>query len=341
MNTSTIGLDIAKNVFVYAMLSANGTQLKTTKLKRAHVLQHFAQLPASIIGIEACPGAHYWARALINLGHEVKLLPAQYVKPFLRGDKTDARDALAIAEALGRPNMSFVQINTEAQQDLQSLHRVRQRVMRDRVSVLLQIRGLLYEYGIVFAQGASQVLPALRAQLSEDSVLSARAQDMFRALLAEVQAFDARIKELDLQLTAIAAEDERAALLNTLPGLGLITITATLASVGSATHFRSGRAMAQCLGIVPGEFSSGGKQRQTGIHKRGNVYLRTLFIQCARSLLGRSKDKTGPLLTWATAIKARSGFNVAAVALANKLVRIAWVILSRREVFDERKLLRV
>lgn len=340
MNITTIGLDIAKNVFAVCGLDLHGKPVLKKTLKRAQVLTYFANLPACLIGIEACPGAHYWARELFNLGHTVKLLPAQHVKRYLTGDKTDARDAMAIAEAVTRPTMTFVAVNTEGQQDLQMVHRIRERIVRERRALLLQIRGLLYEYGVVFAQGAKQVERVLREQLASTHRFSGLATTLWQDLLSQLLAIESRLAEYDLRLKQLSRDSDDAKRLQTVPGFGPVNATALIASVGDANHFRNGRKLAACLGVVPREYSSGGKQKQYGISKRGNVYLRTQLIHGARTVLRHAEGKTDRLSCWALGIKARHGFNVAAVALANKLARIAWVVLTKNVAYDESQLVK-
>lgn len=336
MNITTIGLDIAKNVFAVCGLNTHGKPVLKKTLKRAQVLTYFANLPACLIGIEACPGAHYWARELFNLGHTVKLLPAQHVKRYLTGDKTDARDAMAIAEALTRPTMTFVAVNTEAQQDLQMLHRVRERLVKQRRALLLQIRGLLNEYGIVFATGTSHYEAMLQTQIADEQRFSGLARTLWQELLNQLQDVEMRIAACDTHLNNVCRDNEDVKRLRAIPGIGPVIATALVASVGNAQQFRNGRKLAACLGLVPTEYSSGGKQKQYGISKRGNKYLRTQLIHGARSALRWASKRTDRLSQWALAIQAKHGFNVASVALANKLARIAWVILAKHTHYQER-----
>jgi len=334
MNITVVGLDIAKNVFVLCGLNQAGKPMLQRKLSRAKVLGFFANLPVCLIGIEACPGAHYWARELLRFGHQVKLVPAQYVQPFVRGDKTDARDARAIAEAITRPDMTFVQINTDAQQDLQMVHRVRQRLVKERTALLLQIRGLLNEYGIVFPQGSQRVAAVLRELLADTQSFSGLALVIWHDLLVQLQTKEQQVADYDARVQQLCRDTPQAARLQQAPGIGPLTATAFVAAFGNASHFASGRKLAACLGLVPREHSSGGKQQLLGITKRGNAYLRTLLIHGARTLLRHADKKTDRLSCWACSLKARKGFNVAAVALANKLARIAWAMLSRDADYD-------
>jgi transposase len=334
MNITVVGLDIAKNVFVLCGLNQAGKPVLQRKLSRAKVLSFFANLPVCLIGIEACPGAHYWARELLKFGHQVKLVPAQYVQPFVRGDKTDARDARAIAEAITRPDMTFVQINNHAQQDLQMVHRVRQRLVKERTALLLQIRGLLNEYGIVFPQGSPRVAAVLRELLADTQSFSGLALAIWHDLLVQLQTKEQQVAEYDVRIQQLCRDTPQANRLQQTPGIGPLTATAFVAAFGNASHYASGRKLAACLGLVPREHSSGGKQQLLGISKRGNVYLRTLLIHGARTLLRYADKKTDRLSRWACSLKARKGFNVAAVALANKLARIAWAMLSKDADYD-------
>lgn len=339
MNITTIGLDIAKHVFAVCGLDAHGKPVLRKSLKRPQVLTYFANLPACLIGIEACPGAHYWARELFNLGHTVKLLPAQHVKRYLTGDKTDARDAMAIAEAVTRPTMTFVAVNTEAQQDLQMVHRIRERLVKQRRALLLQIRGLLNEYGIIFPQGASRYDEVLQTQMADTQKFSGLARMLWQDLQAQLHDVEHRLATYDRHLTQACRDSDDVKRLLAIPGIGPVVATALVASVGNAQHFRSGRKLAASLGLVPTEYSSGGKQKQYGISKRGNTYLRTQLIHGARSALRCAGKRTDRLLQWAVTIQAKHGYNVAAVALANKLARVAWVILAKHADYEAKRLM--
>ena len=334
MNVTTIGLDIAKNVFQVHGVDGHGKVVLRKKLSRGKVLEWFANLPPCLIGIEACPGAHYWARELLKLGHSVKLMPAQYVKAYVKGNKNDGNDAEAICEAVSRPGMRLVAINTEAQQEIQMLHRIRSRVIAERTALLNQIRGLLGEYGIVFGPGPSQVRRGIAVLLTgEDPRLSAMARELVLGFQAELRELDERIGHYDARVKATCAGDARSVKVAALPGIGPLTATALVAAVNDGKQFQNGRQMAANLGLTPREHSSGGKQRLLGITKRGNTYLRTLLIHGARTVLRHATGKTDRLSRWALAIQARRGANVAAVALANKLARIAWAVLARDRIY--------
>ena len=334
MNPTTIGLDIAKNVFQAHGVDQNGKVVVRKRFSRAKVLEFFANLPPCLIGMEACPGAHYWARELMKGGHAVKLMAAQYVKAYVKGNKNDGNDAAAICEAVSRPGMRFVAINTEAQQDTQMLHRIRSRLVAERTALINQVRGLLGEYGIVFAQGPSQVRRGLAVLLAEeDPRLSGMARELLADLNGQLLALDERIANYDARVKAACAADEHSAKLAELPGIGPLTATALAAAVNDGKQFDNGRQMAASLGLTPREHSSGGKQRLMGITKRGDTYLRTLLIHGARTVLRHAEGKTDRLSRWALAVQARRGANVAAVALANKLARIAWAVLARDRIY--------
>ena len=245
MNPTTIGLDIAKNVFQVHGVDENGKVVVRKRFSRAKVLEFFANLPPCLIGMEACPGAHYWARELMKLGHAVKLMAAQYVKAYLKGNKNDGNDAEAICEAVGRPGMRFVAINTEGQQDTQMLHRIRSRLVAERTALINQVRGLLGEYGIVFAQGPSQVRRGMSVLLGkEDPRLSGMAHELLADLNTQLRALDERIANYDARVKAACATDERSAKLAELPGIGPLTATALTAAVHDGKTFDNGRQMA-------------------------------------------------------------------------------------------------
>ena len=324
-----IGLDIAKNVFVAVGRDAHGKIVLKRMLSRGDVLSTFANMPATVIGIESCAGSHYWARKLLAHGHDVKLIAAQHTRAYVSGNKNDTNDAAAIAEARSRESTKYVPINTEAQQDLQMLHRARQALMQERTAMICRIRAFACEYGQVFAVGVAKFLKGVTAWLAEiENGLSGSALATFTELKAQLDDKDARIAVYDARLTEAAKEDERAKKLMAMPGIGKLTATAVLAAVADAHHFNNGRDFAANLGLVPREHSSGGKQRLFGITKRGDKYLRTLLIHGARSALLWAGEKPDKMLRWALKLAERRSFNVAVVALANKMARVIWAILA-------------
>ena len=331
MNVSpkVIGLDIAKNVFVAVGRDEPGKVVWKRMLSRSEVLSTFANMPVTTIGIEACAGSHYWARKLGAMGHDTKLIAAQHTRAYVTGNKNDTNDAAAIAESRSRASTKYVPINTEAQQDLQMLHRARQALMQERIGMICRIRAFAGEYGQVFAVGVAKFCTGLNAWLSDaQNGLSGSAIATFTELKAQLDDKDARIAAYDQRLSQAAKEDARAARLMEVPGIGKLTATAVLATVADAHHFDNGRDFAANLGLVPREHSSGGKQRLFGITKRGDTYLRTLLIHGARSALRCAGDKPDKLLRWAQKLAERRGANVAAVALANKMARVIWALLA-------------
>lgn len=324
-----IGLDIAKNVFVAVGRDTHGKVVLKRTLSRGDVLSTFANMPATVIGIESCAGSHYWARKLLAQGHDVKLIAAQHTRAYVSGNKNDTNDAAAIAEARSRESTKYVPINTEAQQDLQMLHRARQALMQERTAMICRIRAFAGEYGQVYALGVAKFLKGVTAWLAEiENGLSGSALATFTELKAQLDDKDARITVYDERLAGAAKEDERAKKLMAMPGIGKLTATAVLAAVSDAHHFNNGRDFAANLGLVPREHSSGGKQRLFGITKRGDKYLRTLLIHGARSALLWAGEKPDKMLRWALKLAERRSFNVAVVALANKMARVIWAILA-------------
>ena len=302
------------------------------KCSRKQLLAFTANLQVQLIGMEACSGSHFLGRALREQGHEVRLIPAQYVKPYVQTNKSDFLDAEAIAEAVQRPRMRFVPIKTDEQLDLQALHRVRERWVMRRTAAVNQIRSLLLERGLTMPKGRRHV-DALLPRILEDAEL--KLSFSFRVLLAqlrvELDQLTGRIEQMDAVIQQTAKENEACQRLSEIPGVGPVTATALIAAVGNASDFRKGRNLAAWMGIVPGEYSTGGKQKLLGISKRGNKYLRTLFIQGARSVVQQRHNQTPGLSSWLAQLLARTHQNVVIVALANKLVRMAWAVLYKNE----------
>lgn len=330
MKLTRIGIDLAKTIFQLHGVDAQEDKVLKRRLRRAQVLEYFANLSPCLIGMEACGSAHYWARKLTELGHEVRLIAPQFVKPYVKSNKNDANDAEAICEAVGRPNMRFVQIKSVAQQDIQALHRVRSELVRHRTAKVNQIRALLAEYGIVLAQGVTQVRRALPVLIEDvDGMLSADFGLLLSGLREDLVHLDGRVANLDRQIDKLARTDADARRLLTLRGIGPITATALVASLGDAGQFARGRDASAWVGLVPGQHSSGGKDRLLGISKRGNAYLRTLLIHGARSVVKNAHRKDDRLSVWIQSLCARRNKNVAAVALANKTMRMAWALMVR------------
>lgn len=334
MNVHTIGLDISKNVMQVHGANLAGATMRCRRLKRKQVIEFFFRLPPCLVAIEACAGSHYWARELLKLGHQVKLIPAQYVKPFVRRSKTDAHDAAAICEAARQAEMPTVAVNSEQQQAVQMLHRIRQRLMEERTALINQTRGLLGEYGIIFPIHVTAFKEGTRLLLAdEDHKLPLLAHELLQDPCTELIALEERIAVIDARVKHLAQEDERCKRLVDIPGIGPVTATALIATVGDARRYRSARHMAASFGLTPHEHSSGAKQRLLGISKRGDRYLRWLLVQGARSIMRFASRRNDALSRWASLLAIRRGVNIAAVALANKLARIAWALLAKNERF--------
>jgi transposase len=330
-------VDLAKHVFqVHGVDRQEQVQVKRA-LSRRQMLSYFARQAPCLIGMEACASAHYWARALGQLGLTVKLIPPQFVKPYVKSQKNDANDAEAICEAVGRPSMRFVAVKSAAQQDVQALHRIRSELVRQRTAKANQIRGLLSEYGMVVPVGIGMLRRAI-PEIQEDAEngLSGLFRRVLGGLRQDLETFDARVAELDAEIAQVALSDETAQRLQSIPGVGPMTATALVAAVGDARQFARGRDLAASLGLTPGQHSSGGKERLLGITKRGDCYLRTLLVHGARAVLKVAGRKDDPRSRWVMSVATRRHKNVAAVALANKMARIAWALLTGGGRYDSR-----
>jgi transposase len=340
MELHTIGIDLGKTVFHLVGLNLRGEAVVRKKFSRRQLLQFTANLHVELIGMEACGGAHFLGRALREQGHEVRLMPAQYVKPYVKTNKNDYIDAEAIAEAVARPTMRFVPIKTDEQLDMQSLHRVRERWVMRRTSIVNQIRGLLLERGITLRKGRRYVDAALPGILEDaDSKLSGALRVLLAQLKLELDQMAIRIDEADAVLNKTAHENEACQRLVAIPGIGPVTATALIAAIGNGAAFRKGREFAAWMGVVPREHSTGGKQKLLGISKHGNSYLRRLFIQGARAVLQQRTKQAPGMSAWLAQLTGRAHHNVVAVALANKLARIAWAVLAKEEQYRPQALI--
>jgi len=334
MKLHTIGIDLGKTSFHLVGLNERGEVIVRKKFSRGQLLRFSANRKVHVIGMEACGGSHFLGRALEEQGHEVRLIPAQYVKPYVKTNKSDYIDAEAIAEAVGRPTMRFVPIKSDDQLDLQSLHRVRERWVSRRTAVINQIRGLLLERGITLRKGRCHVEVALPRILEDaDAKLSGALRLLLAQLKLELDQLDTRVEEADAVIQKTAEENEACKRLVKIPGIGPVTATAVIAAIGNGAAFRKGREFAAWMGVVPREHSTGGKQKLLGISKRGNRYLRKLFVQCARAVLQQKTKQTPGLKAWLEKLTARTHRNVAGVALANKLARMAWAVLATGEAY--------
>ena len=337
MKISRIGIDLAKNVFQLHGVDGHETTVFKRQLRRAQFLRVLlAQTEADCeIGMEACGGAHHWARQLQAKGYTVRLIPPQYVKPYVKTNKTDANDAQAICEAMSRPDMRFVAVKSIEQQDMQAVHRIREELKKQRHAKANQIRGLVAEYGLVAPQRVTALRTAIPEWLEDaENSLTHR----FRALLADLyedlRGLEHRLGELDAEVEEIARTDPLAKRLMQLRGVGPLVATALVASVGDGRQFTQGRQMAAALGLTPKQYSTGGKARLLGISKRGDPYLRSILIHGARAVVTKCKDRDDRLSRWARALADRRHANVAAVALANKTVRMAWAMMQSGSDYD-------
>jgi transposase len=328
MNITTIGLDLAKSTFHVVGLDAEGREQLRKCLSRSQVIKYFAQSPACLVGMEACGGSDYFARALGGLGHTVKLVPAQYVKAYLRGQKNDYNDARAIAEAVRSPQLRGVAVKTVEQQDVQSLIRLREGAVNSRTAVVNRLRGLLAEYGVVVRPGVNALRRALPMILEDvDNALSERFRRLLRLEQQHLDALEAHVRALTEELLVVSKQDARVRQLQSAPGYGPIVASVFVNAIGDGRQYSCGRDVSAALGIVPRQHSSGGKQVLLGISKRGDRYLRSLLIHGARAVVNAARKKDDPLSRWVNQVRATRGINKATVALANKLARIGWAIV--------------
>jgi transposase len=329
MKIVMIGIDLGKTLCSVACLDASGAVVLRRRMKRGSVLPFTAQLEPCTVAMEACCGAHHLGRQIVAQGHAVRLMSAEYVRPYVKAQKNDERDAEAIAEAATRPTMRFVEIKSEAQLEVQSLHRVRGRLVAERTAAINQLRALLLERGITVPQGRRKIERMLPEILRDErNGLGPRLRQLIADMREEWRGIDRRISEFDHELAERARAEETTRRLMRIPGIGVLTATALVAAVGDARTFTRGRDLAAWLGLVPRQATTGGKPKLLGISKRGNTYLRTLLVHGARTALpGLAKSET-PLGRWLRGLLDRAHRNVAIVALANKLSRIAWAVLA-------------
>lgn len=336
MNIKRIGLDLAKQVFQVHAVDSHEQVVCRRQLKRDKVQDFFRQLAPCLVAMEACGSAHYWARELRQLGHEVRLIAPQFVKPYVKGDKHDAHDAEAICEAASRPSMRFVPVKNPEQQAIQAVHRIRSRLVRARTALVNEIHGLLAEFGLVTSRrGRAAAAELLEAVIKgEHGRLPAPMGRLLVGLKKEWQGLDTRIDQLNDAIQEHVRSDARIQRLLELEGVGPITASALVASAGDARQFRSGRQFAAWLGLVPRQHSSGGRQCLGGISKRGDTYLRTLMVHGSRAVIRTCATKTDKRSLWLQELIKRRNKNVATVALANKNARIIWALLSRETSYQ-------
>jgi transposase len=329
---TTIGLDLAKSVFQVHAVDAMGSVVMRKRLRRSQVLAFFAEIPPCLIGLEACATAHYWARELIALGHEARLMPPNYVKAYVKRNKHDVADAEVICEAVRRPSMRFVPIKTAEQQSALMMHRARDLLVRQRTMLVNALRGHLAEFGLIEAQGLHKVAKLIAIVTDEnDGRVPYIARQVLQVMINHIEDIQVRIVGLEKQVLAWHKSNPVSQRLATIPGIGPIIATAIAATVADPNTFRSGREFAAWLGLVPRQNSTGGKARLGGISKRGDSYLRRLLVNSAHTVLLCSKQaKTDP---WLTSLLSRKPRLVAAVALANKTARVAWALMSRQDTY--------
>ena len=330
-----IRVDLAKSSFQLYAEDESGKKMMNRKMSKKKLAEFMTRLEPCMVGMETCGTAHYWARKFRQMGHEVVLLAPQYVKPYVKTNKNDAADAEAICEAMQRPNMRFVAIKETDQQDVQAIHRMRSLAVERRTAQVNQIRGLLMEFGIDIPRGRNNVNRETPFILEDaENGLSELFREEMHGLYQELLHMDQRIHHYDQKIDAIAQADQQAQRLMTIPGIGPMTATALLAAVGDISTFKSGRELSAWLGLTPRQHSTGGKPLLLGISKRGDVYLRQLLIHGARSVIKWVDHKLDANSLWAKEVKDRRNFNIASVAMANKMVRVAYALLSKGEYFQ-------
>jgi len=334
-NHSLIAIDLAKNVFQVCTINPNNRVQMNKSFNRKTLSEFMIQQASTTVAMEACYSSHYWARLFESYGHQVKLLPAQHVKPFVRGNKNDHNDALAIAEAAQRPDIKAVPIKTIAQQDIQTLHRLRERCVSQRTSLSNQTRGLLSEYGIIFPKGVKAFKQTLMNLLDpEDTQLSTAIKLQIQYVSDEFNRMSLRLKELNQTLAQIARDNPHCTRLMSVPGIGYVNATALYSAIGNGSQFKNARELSVWLGITPKQFASGNKQVMAGITKRGNRYLRKQLIHGARAMMIRCKKHDDHLSHWLQSIVIRRGPNKACVALANKMARLCWTLLQKNQMYN-------
>jgi transposase len=336
MKFKRIGVDLAKQVFQVHGVDSHEQVVCRKQLKRAQMLDFFRQCEPCLVAMEACGSAHYWARELRTLGHEVRLIAPQFVKPYVKSGKNDANDAEAICEAASRPTMRYVEVKSVEQQASQALHRIRSRLIRARTALVNEIRGLLGEFGLIAVQRGTAATRRLIQTAMEDAEngLPGQMRELLSGLQDELDERDAHLSRLDGMIQRQSREDERVKRLLEVEGIGPISATAIVSAVGDARQFSNARQFAAWLGLVPRQHSSGGKERLGSINKQGDTYLRTLLIHGARAVLRHCQNKEDRRSEWLQQLLCRRNMNIATVALANKNARIVWAILSRGENYQ-------
>lgn len=332
MEIKTVGIDIGKTWFHLIGCNHVGTPVARHKLNRGKLMQFVANLPRCLIAMEACPGSQHLSRAFERHGHDVRLIAPKFIKPYLKGQKNDFNDAAAIAEAVTRPTMRFVPPRSNEQLDLQAVHRIRDRLIGERTAVINQIRAFLIEYGLPIKEGRAALRRNLVNVLEDaENGLSGRMRQLIARLREHWQGLESQIDECTHEIELVAKRNDDCRRLVAVPGIGPLGATALIAAIGNGATFRKGRELAAWLGLVPRQRTTGGKPTLLGISKRGNSYLRRLFIHGARSVLQHLKRDDHELGSWVTQLERRAHKNVVIVAIANKIARIAWAVLARQE----------
>lgn len=335
MDIKLLSIDLAKQTFQLQGMDATNRVCLKKRLSRSRLKQFVANLAPCEIAMESCGGAHYWARLCESYGHKVKMMAPQHVKPFVMTNKSDPNDTDGIAVAAQRPTMRFVPVKSIEQQDIQALHRIRARLMSQRNQVVCELRGLLMEYGIVFSRQVGHVRRMVPQILEDaDNTLTPVGRRFINDLYEEFKHFDIKLGEYDKQLQLIYKQSEACQRIGEIEGIGYLTATAIVAAIGDGSAFKNGRELSAWLGIVPKHSASGERCQLLGISKRGDRYLRTLFIHGGRSVASRSDNKTDKRSQWINDVKARRGIHIASVAVANKNARIVWALLSGNEHYQ-------
>lgn len=334
-NIKVLGIDLAKNVFQLHGTDAKGRCVLKKRLTREKLPTFMATLPPCLIGIEASGGAHYWARLFVSMGHTVKMMAPQFVKPYVKSNKNDQNDANGIAEAVTRPNMRFVPIKMIEQQDVLLSHRARELAIKQRTAQANQLRGLLAEYGIIVPKGIRYLKTLIQILESNQDKLTIKSYEIFIRLYEQFKVYDAQVAIYDKEIECAAKQNAKCREIMKIEGIGPLTASAAVATIGDAKLFKNGRELSAWLGLVPKQRSSGNTIRLSGMSKRGDRYVRTLFIHGARSVVKKCEHKTDKRSLWIADKKHRSGYNKASVALANKNARIVWAILTTGECYRQ------
>ena len=334
MKITTVGIDLAKSVFSMHGIDEHGKAVLRRTVSRGKVMEVMAGIAPCLVGVEACSGAHHWGRELGSLGHTVRIMAPRFVAPYRKSGKNDGNDAEAICEAVGRPSMRFVAVKSAEQQALLVVHRVRKGLSDERTALINQLRGLLSEFGIVIAKGRYQARHQLPVVLDDpDNGIPVLARQVLVEVNERIRELDARLLAYDRRIEALARQSEAAQRLLAVPGIGPVTATAIVATVGHATEFKNGRQFAAWLGLVPRQYSTGGKTRLGRITKQGDVYLRTLLIHGTRAVLARVSERTDRASSWVRGLIERRGYKRAAVALAAKNARTIWAMLAKGQPY--------